>query len=183
MTKLMFSDQILRLNNIMVLSKHSLTIFIDTSCLSEHSFIDLNSYQYIRLICMHVFACHLSMHARISWIFAYNVPKCLPKHHAKFGLLWFGMVCCGLDCKAMSERDCQRTWYIICLSRQLWIPASGLNHPTAPFIHTKVGQNVTADNLWVKWIKIDKSESMFSTKFMTVEKYLIPLTKLTLITF
>jgi len=71
------------------------------------SFIDLNSYQYIHLICMHVFSWHLSMHARISWIFAYNVPKCLLKQHAKFAFLWFGMVFRGLDRKAISgERVC-----------------------------------------------------------------------------
>ena len=114
-----FSD----LNNITILSKLGITIFVYISCLSEHSFIEWNNYQYIRLICMLFFACHLCMHARISWNFANSCDKMFAKPPCQFfgksdekwkkkwfglvGLVWLGFLFC-LDCKAMAgELVCQ----------------------------------------------------------------------------
>ena len=59
------------LNNIPILSTASLTSFVYISSLSDKSFIDFNCYKHICSICMHIYACHLCMHALISWDFAY----------------------------------------------------------------------------------------------------------------
>ena len=67
--------------------------------LETASLIELNYYKHICIICIHVFACHLCMHALISWFLHINVPECFTNHHAKFewelilymenGLVWF----------------------------------------------------------------------------------------------